>query len=479
VACASQSEKLLFSLTRVTGRGAPRMEMNFSRGKERRTLGLSPWRNILPLAVLLAGCSPGQNMVDDKALEARLDYQSVRPSLPPPGFTPTPPGRYLRPDISSFVLGPDDVLKISVANQPDLETTQPVRPDGKVAFFPTGDVQAAGRTVEQLREEIVSRLRAKAGRSYRLGIQDVIEVKVYGHPDLDTTQTIGPDGAISILPGGSIQAAGKTVDELADEIKQRVSNIVQNPVLNVSVDEYRSHPLFIADPLVNVVAVEINSRRISVLGAVKTPGIVKLRSPTTIMDAISQAGGLSDEADLRDSIVLEDGRILPVSLEKLFKEGDLRQNIYLRPYSSVYVGSSRYNYAYVIGEVEHAGKLNWDGALSLMDAVSQVGGITRNAKTDHVLVISGGISEPSLKLVDMGGFLYRGELQNNILLRRGDIVYVPKNDLGTAERYFDFAVRALGPVVSAESAIVLGGSAVNTLQGKGSTVGTSINLNTQ
>ena len=88
-----------------------------------------------------------------------------------------------------------------------------------------------------------------------------------------------------------------------------------------------------------------------------TAGIIKLRTPTTIMDAISQAGGLSDEADLRDSIVLEDGRILWVSLEKLFKQGDLSQNISVRPYSSVYVGSSRYNYAYVIGEVKNAGKV--------------------------------------------------------------------------------------------------------------------------
>jgi hypothetical protein len=177
-----------------------------------------------------------------------------------------------------------------VLNDPDLETTQPVRPDGKIAFFPAGDLQAAGRTVEQLRDEIVSRLRAKTGRSYRLGIQDVIEIKVYGHGDLDSTQTIGPDGTISILPGGSIRAAGKTVDELADEITKRGSDIVQDPILNVS---------------------------------------------------------------------------------------------------------------------------------------------------------------------------------------------MPKNELGTAERYFDFAVKAIAPVVSAESAIVLGGSAVTTLQGKGATVGTSINLSNQ
>ena len=449
------------------------------RGKAHPRLRMGLLRRVLPLAVLLAGCNPGANMVDDRALEARLDYQSAFPSPAAPQFAPTSLGPYARPDITPFVLGPDDVVNISVANQPDLERTQPVRPDGKISFFPAGDLQAAGRTVKQLRDEIVSRLRAKSGRSYQLGLQDVVQIKVYGHQDLDTTQTIGPDGAISILPGGSIQAAGKTVDELADEITRRISTIVQNPIVNVSVQDYKSQPFFIAKPLVNVMVEEINSRRISVLGAVKTPGIIKLRTPTTVMDAISQAGGLSDDADLRDSIVEEDGRILPVSLEKMFKQGDLRQNIYLRPHSSVYVGSSRYNYAYVIGEVQHAGKVNWDGSLSMMDAISQVGGITRNAKTDRVLIISGGLAEPSLKLVDMGGFLYRGELQNNALLRRGDIVYVPKNDLGTAERYFEFAVRAMGPVVSAESAIVLGGSAVNTLQGKGTTVGTSINLNTQ
>ena len=436
-------------------------------------------RSLLPLAVVLTGCAPGKDIVDERALQARLDYQSTRPTATATEFAPKPSTGSLAPEVSSFRLGPDDVVKISVLNDPDLETTQPVRPDGKIAFFPAGDLQAAGRTVEQLRDEIVSRLRAKTGRSYRLGIQDVIEIKVYGHTDLDSTQTIGPDGTISILPGGSIRAAGKTVDELGGEISKRVADIVQNPILNVSVKEYKSQPLFISEPMVNVVIEEINSRRISILGAVKSPGIVKIRTPTTIMDAISQAGGLSEDADLRESIVLQEGKILPVSLEKLFKQGDFRQNVYLQPFSSIYVGSIRYNYAYVVGEVLHAGKVNWDGNLSLMDAISQTGGITLNAKTDHVLVISGGTAEPSLKLVDIGGFLYRGQLDNNIPLGRGDIVYVPKNELGTAERYFDFALKAMGPVLSAESAVVLGGSALNTLQGKGTSVGTSVNLSTQ
>jgi polysaccharide export outer membrane protein len=382
----------------------------------------------------------------------------------------------LRPETTSFRLGPDDIVKISVLNQPDLDTVEPVRPDGKIAFFPTGDLQASGRTVEQLHDDIVSRLRKRSGRQYRLGIQDVISIKVYGHEDLNSTQTIGPDGAISILPGGSIRAAGKTVDDLSAEVSQRISSIVENPILNVAVNEYKSQPLFISDPVVNVVIVEINSRRVSILGAVRSPGIVKLRAPTTLLDAIAQAGGLSEDADLRQSIVLQDGKIQPVNLERLLKQGDQRQNIYLRPNSSVYVASTRFNSAYVIGEVQHSGKVNWDGQLSLMEAVSLAGGFSTKAKLDHVVVISGGLSEPSLKLVDVGGFLYRGEIENNVALARGDIVYVPLTELGTSEQYLDYAVKVFQPILSAESAVVLGGSVVNTLQGKGS-VGTSINLN--
>ena len=125
------------------------------------------------------------------------------------------------------------------------------------------------------------------------------------------------------------------------------------------------------------------------------------------MDAISQAGGLSDgKADLRglDRAGGLAGFCRSASRSCSSKGRRCRQNIYLRPYSSVYVGSSRYLYAYVIGEVQHARKVNWDGDLSIMDAVSQVGGITQNAKTDHGLVISGGVVAPKLELVDMGGF---------------------------------------------------------------------------
>ena len=63
----------------------------------------------------------------------------------------------------------------------------------------------------------------------------------------------------------------------------------------------------------------------------------------------------------------------------------------------------------------------------------------------------GGLGDATLKLVDVGGFLYRGQLENNVSLARGDIVYVPLTELGTSEQYLEYAVKAFQPILSAES----------------------------
>lgn len=61
-------------------------------------------------------------------------------------------------DDPSYVIGDDDVLAINVWNEPDLKQAVPVRPDGKISLPLIGDIQAAGRTPSQLREEIAAKL---------------------------------------------------------------------------------------------------------------------------------------------------------------------------------------------------------------------------------------------------------------------------------------------------------------------------------
>ncbi len=85
---------------------------------------------------------------------------------------------------------------------------------------------------------------------------------------------------------------------------------------------------------------------------------------------------------------------------------------------------------YVIGEVQRAGEVSWDGNFNLIDAIGLAGGFSTKAKQDHMLIISGGVTDPTLKMIDVGGFLYRGQLENNVVLARGDIVLCSRDRTG-------------------------------------------------
>ena len=71
-------------------------------------------------------------------------------------------------------------------------------------------------------------------------------------------------------------ARGLTVGSLASAVESRVSTLLKNPIVNVVVAEFRSKPIIISDPIVNVVVVGFNSKKVSVLGEVEKPGILRL-----------------------------------------------------------------------------------------------------------------------------------------------------------------------------------------------------------
>jgi len=426
----------------------------------------------------LVGCADAPPyQIDETALRARIEQQQ---RSDPPSLEPLPDAAdraTLTRGAGEYRLGVADVVRISVLNNSRLDTEQAIRPDGRIAVYPVGDIVAAGLTVDELRRAIIERLRANTERPYRIGVQDVISITVYEHEKLDVTQSVGPDGTISVLPGGEIEAAGLTLKQLRARVAERISRLVRDPLLNIVITEYGSQPLLIVDPIVNVVVTEFNSRRVSILGAVDTPGILKLRSDVTLVEAISQAGGLSADADLQKSMLFRGQELLPVSFERLFRQGDMSQNVTLEPNDAIFVASTRFNKIYVIGEVRNPGTITWEGSLNLVEAVTTAGGFTEDASPSRVLVIKDGLVEPTLHLVDAGRILGEGAIENNMDLESGDIVFVPVSDFATAERYLDAALKVLRPVLALESAIILGDSARKVLQGEGQTTGTSINLN--
>ncbi len=397
---------------------------------------------------------------------------AIKP-FPKPGAIPVKRKTY-----NDYRLGIEDVIEITVINNTSLNTTQAVRPDGKISFFPTGDIHADGLTLEQLRLKIVERLKNDSSKPYLLGVGDVVSISVYDHPDLELTQAVRPDGKVSVYPGQAIQAEGQNVDDLRNVITEYMAELVKNPIVNVVVKEYNSNPLIITDPKVNITVAEYNSRKVAILGSVEKPGILRMKSDTSLIEGISFAGGLTEDADLRRAMLFRSEKLMPVNFEKLFKKGEITQNVQLQGQDVIFIPSSRDNKVYVIGEVERPGSVTWTGSLSLLESVALAGGYTRDAQTRNVLVIKGGLVDPTLHLVDAKAITKEGLLENNIPLETGDVVYIPETVMASAERYFEFASTVLQPILSLESGMVLGNTVKDILTGESAgNTGTTIQLN--
>ena len=114
-------------------------------------------------------------------------------------------------------------------------------------------------------------------QAYELGAADVVEVFVWREPELSRTLTVRPDGLISLPLAGELVAAGRTPQELEEQITHGLRQ-------------------YIEDPLVTVIVKEIKSPTISVLGEVRRPGRYVIPQRTTVLDAIAMSGGFTEFA---------------------------------------------------------------------------------------------------------------------------------------------------------------------------------------
>lgn len=150
---------------------------------------------------------------------------------------------------------------------------------------------------------------------YVLEPGDVVRISVWREPGLDDAVLVRPDGGISFPLVGDLVADGKTIADVSDEIAQRLTEFIPNPVVTASLQESEGNQIFVT-------------------GRVNRPGVFVLNRPIDIMQAISMAGGLSPFAD-KDSIKVlrrQGGRQIafPFNYKQVQKGQDLGQNIELQ-----------------------------------------------------------------------------------------------------------------------------------------------------
>ena len=315
------------------------------------------------------------------------------------------------------------------------------------------DARAGGDAVNNLTFKNVS-LKRSVDRSllsppseaYVLGPGDVLEIEIAGVPNTLAKTFVMPDGMVYYNLAGGVHAEGLTQQDFSKKLTEALKRDYTRPILNMSL-------------------VEVRSRRYWILGRVGRPGIFPLRQPTTLLEAISQSGGMSTSrlsgttqelADLSNSIVVRNGDILPVNFAKLIKEGDTSQNIYLRNNDFIYLPSSTSSSVQLLGAVAVPQAVPYRDTLSIVDCLAQGRGATKDAHLSEVVIIRGTFQKPTAAIVNFGDIV--SGKATNVLLQPGDIVWVPRRPLGLLESTVNAIFRDAARSVATSNGARLGGS---------------------
>ena len=186
-------------------------------------------------------------------------------------------------------------------------------------FTPSSYSQEGKETLskKQTQSEWIS-----VSESYVIGPDDVLYIHVWREEALSRTIPVRMDGKITLPLIDDVQAAGFTARQLKEVLTKRLKEFVENP--NVS-----------------VMVMEANSYKVYVSGQVRTPGIYRLRSETTLLQIIPMAGGFTDWANPKKILIIrkEGGKEkrITVNYKKIVKGDAPDSNIILKAGDSIIV----------------------------------------------------------------------------------------------------------------------------------------------
>ncbi|MFQ5912861.1 MAG: polysaccharide biosynthesis/export family protein, partial [Nitrospinota bacterium] len=260
----------------------------------------------------------------------------------------------------------------------------------------------------------LDRLSLPRRRDYSVGPKDVLKVTVYRETELSGEFVVAGDGSINYPLLGRVRVEGLTVAQIEKRVETLLAkDYLVNPSLSVKVAEFRS-------------------QQIQLLGAVMKPGTYALRGPTTLIEIISQGGGIDPGEGGSKVVVLRPRRekggedqFFTVDLNVLLKEADLSENLLLGGNDTVFV--PRAGSIFIFGQVKKPGPYKiQERQVTLTEAISMAGGLTRIAAANRTRVVRIEGRKERVINVPLNDIL-KGDKSKDIWLVAEDVVFVPES----------------------------------------------------
>jgi polysaccharide export outer membrane protein len=251
---------------------------------------------------------------------------------------------------------------------------------------------------------------------YVLGAEDVIQISVWLHPELERTVSIATDGTITYPPIGSVQAAGLSPKQLGDRLGNQLSTFLRQTTA------------------VTVTVTQFLSRSVWVSGGVARPGRYGFEQIPSLIDVISQAGGATVGAELSHvQVIHRDGEnrtTVIADVASALRDGIGSPLPQLRPGDTVMVpgatlpGSTTPGDGVgVIGQVTKPGLYPVNGTGDVWSVIAAAGGLAQKGDLSNVSVVTRQGTGQVVVTLDLRNALRYGA-RAPFTVRNGDVVYV-------------------------------------------------------
>lgn len=273
------------------------------------------------------------------------------------------------------------------------------------------ELDAVPLPVDSPSQSLVPRL--PGGTDYRIGRQDLLEIRVFDLEELDQTVRVADDGSITVPLLGRLEVAGLTKGELERLIASLLEErFVRNPQVTIFVKEYES-------------------KKVAVTGAVKKPDTYEMLGRKTLLEMISKAGGLDKDLG-KEIIIFRSGddattRRIPVDLDRLVYEADPALNLPVEPGDIIYVPAVEKIRIFVSGAVKNPNLYEVPRAepVTVLKAITLAGGVTERAAERRVQIIRTGPDGERVILPVNLRKVKRGKAEDPVLTK-DDLVLVPE-----------------------------------------------------
>jgi polysaccharide export outer membrane protein len=275
---------------------------------------------------------------------------------------------------------------------------------------------------------------AGAPASLQISLGDLLDITVFDTPELSSRLRVNNRGDILLPLAGTVHVEGMTAPEAAQAIAKK---FVQSEVL-----------LY---PQVTVFIAEYATQGVTMAGEIRLPGVYPLLGPRTLLDMITMAGGLGDNASKTVSIIHRNdpSKVVTVRMNVSVQtpESFAAESYPIQPGDTIFVARS--GVIYIVGDIKSPGgyQVEHNERLTLLDAVALAGGPTSTSKLWDARLIRRGEHGREELQVDLKKILYGSG--PDMLLQDGDILFVP-----VSQRKL-YTAQAIGAVIGAATQYAL------------------------